>query len=46
MNSIFEGLTFKEITIQLLIDGFLTVSQVLAFRIEFENRILNTINVN
>ncbi len=39
----FEALTYKEITIELLLIGFLTVSECINKRIEFEKEILKTI---
>jgi hypothetical protein len=46
MNTVnFEGWTFKEITLQLLLIGILSVCQVIEFRLEFRKRLFN-INPN
>ncbi|HEY5125301.1 MAG TPA: hypothetical protein VIK14_16340 [Ignavibacteria bacterium] len=42
----FEGFTYREITLELLLNGFLTVTQCIRMRIEFENIILKPINNN
>jgi len=45
-DKIFEQMTFKEITIELLLINIITVSQAIDLRIEFKNNILQLINKN
>lgn len=42
----FKALTYKEITIQLLLCGLLTLDQAVILRIDFKHNILKTIIYN
>jgi len=42
----FEGLTYQEIIIELLLINLMTVAQAIDYRIEFEARILTSYSKN